>query len=198
MSATALQDGPTIPAANAALATFAGGCFWCMEPPFDAADGVLETLSGYTGGHRPKPTYEQVVAGVTGHAEAVQVRYDPRRIGYEALLDIFWRNIDPTTAAGQFCDIGAQYRPAIFYHDEEQRRLAEASRDALLRSGRFPNVAVEIAPAAEFWPAEAYHQDYYRKNPLRYALYHRGSGRERRLANLWRDDAAQRRDERQG
>lgn len=169
-----------------AVATFAGGCFWCMEPPFDDLDGVVATLSGYTGGWVENPTYEQVTSGTTGHAEAVQVVYDPARITYEKLLDVFWRNIDPTTPDRQFVDVGAQYRPAIFYHDEDQRRLAEQSRDRLGASGRFAEpIRTEIVPAAAFYPAEDYHQDYYKKNPIRYKLYRYGSGRDAFLERVW-------------
>jgi peptide-methionine (S)-S-oxide reductase len=167
-----------------ARATFAGGCFWCMEPPFDALDGVLSTTSGYTGGRTPAPTYQQVTSGRTGHAEAVEVVYDPRRIGYERLLEVFWHNVDPLAADRQFCDTGSQYRSAIFVHDEEQRRLAEASRRAVAeRLGR--PVVTEIAPAERFWPAEESHQDFYRKHPIRYKVYRAGCGRDRRLEELW-------------
>lgn len=169
-----------------AIATFAGGCFWCMEPPFDALPGVISTVSGYTGGTTAKPTYEQVSAGVTGHAEAVQVRYDPAKISYEKLLQVFWRNIDPLTPDRQFCDGGSQYRSAIFYHDAEQRRLAELSKAALEKSGRFDRpIVTQIVPASAFHPAEEYHQDYYVKNPLRYKFYRAGCGRDRRLKELW-------------
>ena len=155
-----------------AVATFAGGCFWCMEPPFDAIDGVTETISGYTGGHVADPTYDQVTSGRTGHAEALQVRYDPTRVGYEELLKVYWRNVDPTVDDRQFCDRGNQYRPAIFFHDDSQRRLAERSRSSLEESGRLPGpIVVEITRASEFYPAEQYHQDYYEKNPVRYKYY---------------------------
>lgn len=165
-------------------ATFAGGCFWCMEPPFDGLPGVISTTSGYTGGTTVNPTYEEVSSGTTGHAEAMQVRYDPTRIGYEKLLEVFWRNVDPLTADGQFCDRGRQYRSAIFYHGEEQRRLAEASRKAL--DGRFETpIVTEIEPAGAFYPAEEYHQDYYRKSPLRYRIYRWNCGRDARLAEVW-------------
>ena len=169
-----------------AKATFAGGCFWCMEPPFDQLDGVVSTTSGYTGGHVPNPTYEQVSAGGTGHAEAVEVLYDPRKISYAELLDVFWHNVDPVTANRQFCDAGSQYRSAIFYHDEEQKRLAEASKAALERSGKLGKpIVTEIVPAGQFYPAEQYHQDYYLKNPLRYKFYRYSCGRDRRLEELW-------------
>jgi peptide-methionine (S)-S-oxide reductase len=169
-----------------AKATFAGGCFWCMEPPFEKLDGVLSVTAGYTGGTVEKPTYEQVSAGGTGHAESVQILYDTSRIPYENLLDVFWHNIDPTDRTGQFCDHGSQYRPAIFVHDEEQRRLAEVSMAALDRIKPFPGpVVVEIVPATTFWPAEEYHQHYHSKNPIRYAYYRRGCGRDARLKELW-------------
>ena len=173
------------PAAGA-VATFAGGCFWCMEPPFDALDGVLSTVSGYTGGHVIDPTYKQVSAGGTGHAEAIQVRYDPATISYDELLDVFWRNIDPTTKDRQFCDRGSQYRSAIFYHDEAQRAAAERSRTELERSKPFEGeIVTEIVAIGAFYPAEDYHQDYYLKNPLRYRYYRFGCGRDARLKELW-------------
>jgi len=169
-----------------ATATFAGGCFWCMEGPFDELDGVASTTVGYTGGEEPDPTYREVSAGKTGHAEAVRVRYDPEKIGYEELLDVFWHNIDPLTRDRQFCDAGSQYRSAIFYHDEEQRRLAEASKMALERSGRFDRpIVTEITPAGPFYRAEDYHQNYYRENPIRYKLYRFACGRDDRLEELW-------------
>ncbi len=171
---------------NLKKATFAGGCFWCMEPPFDKLDGVISTTSGYTGGTEKNPSYKEVSAGATGHAEAVQILYDPEKISYETLLDVFWRNIDPTTPNRQFVDVGAQYRSAIFYHDEAQRRLAEASKEKLAASGRFDKPLVtEIVPITEFYPAEEYHQDYYQKNPLRYKFYRYGSGRDQYLEEVW-------------
>jgi peptide-methionine (S)-S-oxide reductase len=174
-----------------ARATFAGGCFWCMEPPFDKLDGVVSTTSGYTGGQVPRPSYEEVSAGRTGHTEAVQVVYDPSRVSYDKLLHVYWRNVDPFDARGQFCDKGSQYRPAIFVHDEGQRRQAEESLRAVQQ--RFPDkkdkIAVPIAPAAEFYPAEDYHQDYYRKNPARYRFYRFGCGRDGRLKQVWGDEA---------
>ena len=173
-------------AGGLATATFAGGCFWCMEPPFDELDGVTSTTSGYTGGHKVNPTYEEVSAGTTGHAEAVQVVYDPARITYERLLEVFWRNTDPTTPDAQFCDHGSQYRSAVFYHDPEQRRLAEESKRALEAAGRLKaRIVTEIVPAGAFYPAEEYHQDYYKKNPIRYKLYRLGCGRDQRLSELW-------------
>ena len=169
-----------------AKATFAGGCFWCMEPPFDKLEGVLSTTSGYTGGAEEDPTYKQVSAGRTGHAEAVEVVYDPSKIGYRELLNVFWRNVDPTTPNRQFCDAGSQYRTAIFFHDEGQRRLAEETRREIEASGQLPGpIVTEIVPAGPFWPAEDYHQDYYLKNPIRYKVYRTGCGRDRTLERLW-------------
>jgi len=167
-----------------AKATFAGGCFWCMEPPYDELDGVISTISGYTGGTKKNPTYEQVSAGATGHTEAVEVTYDPKKISYDKLLDVFWRNIDPLTANAQFCDSGSQYRSAIFYHDSTQKLLAEASKNRLQSRFKQP-IVTEIVRAAEFYPAESYHQDYYKKNPIRYKLYRYGCGRDKRLQELW-------------
>jgi len=166
-------------------ATFAGGCFWCMEHPYDEIDGVKSTISGYSGGHKKNPTYEEVSSGSTGHTEVVQVTYDPEKVKYEELLAIFWRNIDPTVKNRQFCDIGSQYRSAIYYHDEEQKRLAEESKKELVKSNRFKNIHTEIEQASVFYPAEEYHQDYYIKNPIRYRLYRYGCGRDKRLEELW-------------
>ncbi len=167
-------------------ATFAGGCFWCMEPPFDKIDGVISTTSGYTGGQTKNPTYEEVSSGGTGHAESVQIVFDPTKVSYEQLLDVFWQNIDPFTPNGQFCDHGRQYRTAIFYHSEEQKRLAEASKRALEQSGRFTKpIVTEIVPAGEFYKAEEYHQDYYQKNPLRYKFYRYNCGRDQVLESIW-------------
>jgi peptide-methionine (S)-S-oxide reductase len=174
-----------------AKATFAGGCFWCMEPPFDALDGVVSTTSGYTGGHTANPTYEQVSAGKTGHAEAVEIVYDPRKVTYARLLEVFWRNIDPLTANAQFCDTGSQYRSAIFVHDATQRKLAEASKDAAAQRLQKP-IVTEITAASQFWPAEEYHQDYYKKNPIRYKFYRTSCGRDRRLEAIWGPDAKDR------
>jgi peptide methionine sulfoxide reductase msrA/msrB len=171
---------------NLKTATFAGGCFWCVESDFEKVDGVVEAVSGYTGGQESNPTYQEVSAGGTGHAEAVQVRYDPAKITYKQLLDVFWRHVDPTDAGGQFVDRGSQYRPAIFYHDEEQKRIAEESKADLGKSGRFSKpVVTEIVPLGEFYSAEDYHQDYYDKNPLRYKFYRRGSGRDQFLKRTW-------------
>jgi peptide-methionine (S)-S-oxide reductase len=167
-------------------ATFAGGCFWCMEPPFDELPGVISTTSGYTGGRTKNPTYEQVSSGGTGHAEAVEVVYDPSKITYARLLDVFWKNIDPITPNKQFCDIGTQYRSAIYYHNDEQKRLAEASKKALENSARFQQpIVTEIASASPFYRAEEYHQDYYKKNPIRFKFYKYRCGRDQRLEELW-------------
>jgi peptide-methionine (S)-S-oxide reductase len=167
-------------------ATFAGGCFWCMEPPFDKLDGVISTTSGYTGGQTKNPSYEEVSSGVTGHAESVQIVFDPTKVSYTQLLDVFWRNIDPLTPNAQFCDHGSQYRTAIFYHSEEQKRLAEASKKALEQSGRFTKpIVTEIVPAGEFYKAEEYHQDYYQNNPIRYKYYRYRCGRDQVLEELW-------------
>lgn len=172
--------------AKTAVAVFAGGCFWCMEPPFDKLPGVIDTTSGYISGHVANPTYEQVSAGTTGHTEAVRVRYDPARIGYGALLEVFWRNIDPLAVNRQFCDVGSQYRSGIYPVDARQRALAEASRRRLAASGRFDRpIATEIVPATTFYPAEAYHQDYYLKSPVRYRYYRWSCGRDQRLRELW-------------
>jgi len=167
-------------------ATFAGGCFWCMEPPFDKIDGVISTTSGYTGGRTVSPTYEQVSSGATGHAEALQVLFDPAKVGYRKLLEVFWHNIDPLVKDRQFCDVGEQYRSAIFYHNEEQKKLAEESKKELEGSGRFKQpIATEIVQATAFYPAEDYHQDYYVKNPVRYKFYRFSCGRDQRLKELW-------------
>jgi peptide-methionine (S)-S-oxide reductase len=167
-------------------ATFAGGCFWCMEPPFDKTEGVVSTTVGYTGGRTAHPTYEQVSSGGTGHAEAIQVVFDPAKVTYRQILEIFWRNIDPLARDRQFCDVGEQYRSAIFYHGEEQRREAEESKAALEKSGRFHEpILTQIVPAETFYPAEDYHQDYYRKNPVRYKFYRFSCGRDQRLKELW-------------
>ena len=175
---------------NVARATFAGGCFWCMEGPFDALEGVLGTTSGYTGGQVENPSYEQVSRGGTGHTEAVQVSYDPSRVGYDKLLEVFWRNIDPVDATGQFCDKGSQYRSGVYWHDGDQQRLAEASLVKLVEQGRFEvPVTTEIVELDGFYPAEEYHQDYYRKNPIRYRFYRSRCGRERRLQEVWGEEA---------
>ena len=167
-----------------AKATFAGGCFWSVELLLDKVDGVLSTISGFTGGAKKNPTYEDVVTCTTGHAEAVQITYDPKKISYEKLLEVFWRNIDPLTPNAQFCDVGSQYRTALFYHDETQKRLAEKSKKALQSRFKQP-IVTQIVAASQFYPAEDYHQDFYLKNPLRYQLYRAGCGRDRRLEELW-------------
>ncbi len=178
------------PAANLQKATFAGGCFWCMEHPFDELPGVVSVTSGYTGGHKKNPTYEEVSAGATGHAEAVQVVYDPAKVSYQKLLTRFWHNIDPTVKDRQFCDVGDQYRSAIFYHNDDQRRLALRSRQAIESSRRFKvPIATELVAATEFYPAEEYHQHYYKKNPIRYSYYRLSCGRDKRLKELWGEDA---------
>src|SRR5438128_3765562 len=169
-----------------ARATFAGGCFWCMQPPFEKLEGVVVTTVGYTGGHTRNPTYEEVSAGGTGHAESVEVLYDPAKVSYERLLDVFWHNVDPTVRDRQFCDTGHQYRTAIFYHDETQKRLAEQSKAALEKSKPFKEeIVTEVVPAGRFYPAEEYPQDYYKKNPVRYKFYRFNCGRDRRLEQLW-------------
>jgi peptide-methionine (S)-S-oxide reductase len=169
---------------RSAIATFAGGCFWCVEADFDKVDGVISTTSGYTGGHTANPTYEQVSHGGTGHAETVEIVYDPAKVSYKKLLDVFWHNIDPLAKDRQFCDHGDQYRSAIFYHDEEQRALAEASKVAVEKRFKQP-VATQIVPAGPFYKAEEYHQDYYMKNPIRYKFYRYNCGRDARLEELW-------------
>lgn len=169
-----------------AKATFAGGCFWCMEPPFDNLAGVISTTSGYIGGHKKDPSYQEVSAGSTGHAEAVQVVYDPRKITYAKLLEIFWRNIDPTVLNRQFCDSGNQYRTAIFYHNDDQKAVAEATKAQLDKTKPFSApIVTEITAAGTFYPAEDYHQDYYQKNPIRYKYYRYACGRDARLEELW-------------
>jgi len=189
MASDISAQGGSIPESTE-TAIFAGGCFWCMQHPYDAEDGVIATTVGYTGGHKKNPTYREVSAGGTGHAEAVRIVYDPQKVSYTRLLDIFWHNIDPLSANGQFCDRGNQYRSAIFYLNEEQRQLAEASKQALEESGRFTTpIVTEITAAGEFYPAEEYHQDYYRKNPIRYKFYRGTCGRDRRLHELWGNEA---------
>lgn len=177
---------PTGAAPATARAIFAGGCFWCMEQPFDLLPGVVSTTSGYIGGHKTDPSYQEVSAGGTGHTEAVEVVFDPQRVNYEKLLEVFWRNIDPTDAGGQFVDRGSQYRSGIFYLDELQRRKAEQSKAELAKGGPFKApIVTEIVPATTFYPAEQYHQDYYRQNPLRYKYYRFNSGRDQFLDQVW-------------
>jgi len=173
-------------AAELEKATFAGGCFWCMVPPFEALAGVVSVTSGYTGGQTKDPTYEEVSSGTTGHAESVEIVYDPSKISYGKLLDVFWHNIDPTAKDGQFCDFGEQYRTAIFYHNEEQKKLAEDSKEALEESKVLPGpIYTQIVPASVFYKAEEYHQDYYKKNPVRYKFYRWNCGRDQRLKEIW-------------
>lgn len=191
------QSGPqaaasagAAPAKGLAKATFAGGCFWCVESDFDKLPGVVSTTSGYTGGKTANPTYEQVSANNTGHAEAVEIAYDPAKISYAKLLAYFWRTIDPTAKDRQFCDVGASYRSAIFAHGPEQLKEAQASRDALAKNKPFKDpIVTEIVLATQFYPAEGYHQDYYQKNPLRYKYYRASCGRDARLKQLWGDQA---------
>jgi peptide-methionine (S)-S-oxide reductase len=189
LAATGIGEGQAASASNE-KATFAGGCFWCMVPPFEGLPGVISVTSGYTGGHKKNPTYEEVSSGTTGHAESVQIVYDPSKIGYEKLLDIFWHNIDPLVKDQQFCDVGHQYRTAIFYHNENQKRLAETSKAALEQS-KTPQdtIYTEIVPAGEFYKAEEHHQDYYKKNPVRYKFYRWNCGRDQRLKEIWGDKA---------
>ena len=178
------------PPANAARAIFAGGCFWCVESDFDKVPGVISTTSGYIGGSVANPTYEQVSSKGTGHAEAVEIVYDPQKVTYERLVEYFWHTIDPTTKDRQFCDSGTPYRTAIFAQDAEQLKIAQASKVALEKSKPFKEpVVTEIALATKFYPAEAYHQDYYLKNPVRYKYYRGGCGRDARLKELWGDKA---------
>ena len=171
---------------NLQKATFAGGCFWCMETAFEGKPGVISVISGYAGGATKNPTYEEVSSGGTGHAESVQITYDPQKTNYQQLLKIFWVNVDPTDSGGQFCDRGSQYRSEIFYQDEDQRRFAEASKQDTDRTKKFKGpIVTQIAPLKEFYPAEDYHQDFYKKNPIRYESYRFGCGRDRRLEQLW-------------
>jgi peptide-methionine (S)-S-oxide reductase len=184
LNALAQQPGAA-PTARGATAIFAGGCFWCVEADFEKLPGVLDAESGYTGGQLKNPTYEQVSNGGTGHAESVRVRYDPAKVTYRQLLDYFWHHIDPTVKDRQFCDNGAQYRSVIFYQSEAERLAAEASKAELEKSGRFPHIYTEIVAASTFYPAEEYHQDYYKKNPIRYNFYRSRCGRDARVAEVW-------------
>ena len=185
----ARTQGSTLAAApgpGLEVATFAGGCFWCMEPPFEKLDGVLDAYSGYTGGSEQAPTYDEVARGRTGHTEAVHVVFDPKVVSYDKLLEVFWRSMDPTDAGGQFVDRGSQYRPGIFAHNEAQRSAAQASKDALTQSGRFTSaIVVPIETAADFWLAEDYHQDFYKKSEAHYNRYRSGSGRDDFIASKW-------------
>lgn len=178
------------PAPERATAIFAGGCFWCEETAFEGLPGVISVTSGYTGGQAKDPTYEQVSSGVTGHAESVEVAYDASKISYERLLDVFWHNVDPLQRDAQFCDHGTQYRSAIFYRGESQRKAAEDSKRKLEEQPRFKGkIVTQIVPASTFYPAEEYHQDFYKKNPVRYHSYRQGCGRDARLKELWGDAA---------
>jgi peptide-methionine (S)-S-oxide reductase len=181
-----LPDRP----AGSAVATFAGGCFWCVQSDFDHVPGVISTTAGYTGGHTEMPTYDEVSAGGTGHAESVLIVFDPARVSYEKLLDVYWHSVDPVTPDAQFCDHGDQYRTAIFYHDEAQKAAAEASRDAIRKAGTLPGpIVTQIVPAGTFYPAEMHHQEFYRKNPVRYKFYRFTCGRDARLKAIWGDAA---------
>ena len=173
------------PQQTKATAIFAGGCFWCIEKDFEKLPGVIEVESGYTAGRTSQPTYEQVSAGQTGHTEAVRVMYDLAKVSYSQLVDYFWRHIDPAVKDRQFCDSGSQYRSGIYWQNEAERKVAEASRDELLKSKRFPVIHTELAAASPFWIAEEYHQDYYKKNPLRYNYYRASCGRDARVEELW-------------
>jgi len=178
-------EAPKVPPGDQ-VATFAGGCFWCMESDFDKVPGVVATISGYTGGFVANPSYEQVSSGTTGHAESVEVIFDPKKVSYEKLLDYYWVHVDPTTKDREFCDVGNQYRTAIFWHDEAQRRAAEASKKRIEETKPFKApIVTEIVKAGPFYPAEDYHQDYYEKNPVRYEFYRKGCGRDARVKELW-------------
>jgi peptide-methionine (S)-S-oxide reductase len=181
---------PPSDAQSLAQATFAGGCFWCMEKPFDGLPGVVSTTAGYTGGTLANPSYRQVSSGITGHAESVRVEYDPQQVSYETLLDVFWHNVDPLDAGGQFCDRGSQYRSSIFFHDEQQRQLAEQSKQALEKSGLQP-ITTQIVAAGPFYPAEDYHQNYYQTHTARYRFYRFACGRDQRLSAVWGDQPDQ-------
>ena len=187
MSVTASATEPVAGAApgRTATAIFAGGCFWCLEADYEKLPGVLGAESGYTGGKTVNPTYKQVSAGGTGRAEAVRITYDPAKVSYPQLVEYFWRHIDPTVKDRQFCDVGTQYRSGIYWQNEDERKVAEASRDELLKSGKLREIHTEIAAATAFYPAEEYHQGYYKKNPIRYAYYRGGCGRDARVQALW-------------
>lgn len=188
-SASDKGKGGEMLSAKLEKATFAGGCFWCMEPPFEKLKGVVSVVAGYTGGTTENPTYQDVSSGKTGHAEAVEVTYDPSQITYDQLLDVFWRNIDPTAKNQQFVDVGSQYRTAVFYHNDKQKQLAEESKNKLAASGKFKKpIVTEIVPAGKFYPAEEYHQDYYKKNSSRYKFYRFNSGRDEYLERIWNKD----------
>jgi peptide-methionine (S)-S-oxide reductase len=192
-ASAAITEGGSKPeqthAVNTQKAIFAGGCFWCMESPFEKLPGVISVISGYTGGTKENPTYEEVSSGGTGHTEAVEITFDPDKISYEKLLDVFWMNIDPTAVDRQFVDVGHQYRAAVFYLDDKQKYLAEESREKLQKSGRFKKpIVTEITQASKFYPAEEYHQDYYKNNPIRYNFYRSRSGRDQFLDSVWGKD----------
>lgn len=178
-------DLPVGKTAEVRSAIFAGGCFWCIEADFEKLPGVIAAESGYTAGRTANPTYEQVSAGSTGHTEAIRVTYDPQKVSYAQLVDYFWRHIDPTVKNRQFCDVGSQYRSGIYWQTEAERKVAEGSRDALLAGGKLPRIETEIIAASAFYPAEEYHQDYYKKNPIRYAYYRQGCGRDARVQQIW-------------
>lgn len=184
-SAADKKDGEMSALTQSATAIFAGGCFWCTESDFEKLPGVISAESGYTGGQKVNPTYEEVSAGSTGHAEAVRVTYDPAKVGYAQLVEYFWQTIDPTVKDQQFCDFGNQYRSAIFVGNDAEKKIAEDSRAALQATGRFKSIQTEIVAASVFYPAEDYHQDYYKKNPIRYKYYRNGCGRDARLEELW-------------
>jgi peptide-methionine (S)-S-oxide reductase len=185
-AAAAQTTQPAPPVAGQSVATFAGGCFWCMEEAYEKVAGVSSVVSGFMGGTVANPTYKQVSGGNTGHAEVVQVTFDPAKVSYQQLVDWFWVNIDPVDASGQFCDKGSEYRSAIFFHGDAQKQVAQASKEKLQASGKLQQpIATEITAAGPFYPAEEYHQDYYRKNPLRYKIYRGGCGRDHVLEQLW-------------
>jgi methionine-S-sulfoxide reductase len=186
ISVESVVKGSKMDSSKVEIAVFAGGCFWCMQHPFDKLNGVVSTSVGYTGGHNENPTYEEVCSGETGHTETIEIQFDPAQITYSELLDVFWKNIDPTTPNRQFADIGSQYRTVIFYNNEEQKQIAESSKDKMDRSGIYEKpIVTEIIPASVFWAAEEYHQEYYKKSPDRYKRYNSGSGRERYLKKTW-------------
>lgn len=184
-SSSLMAEGSSV--GKPAVAVFAGGCFWCMESPFDALPGVISTTSGYTGGHTENPTYKEVSNGKTGHFEAMQVTYDPAKISYVKLLEVFWHNIDPFDDDGQFCDKGSQYKAAIFYQDDNEKRLAETSKAEIQNKFSDKKIVTSIKPVGKFFPAEDYHQDYYQNNPTSYKVYRFTCGRDRRLAQVWGD-----------
>lgn len=192
-SAVADQSATDVPSEETRLETaiFAGGCFWCTEADFDKVNGVISTISGYTGGTVEEPTYKQVTRGDTGHYEAVKISYNPQQVSYEELVEYYFRTIDPTDPRGQFCDKGSSYRTAIFVSDEQERKIAETEIDMITQSGQLPGpVVTKVLDASEFWPAESFHQNYYRTNPIRYKFYREGCGRDERLKKLWGEDAA--------